>query len=99
MYDRRELYSLKILNIDSTMLEVVNVHWLIWIILIYKCKPYQPMNEQKTLEKGCYHIYANIHFCHDWTFANTHQTFLFNVAHLQMQPLKRKLLQKGNAGM
>ena len=35
------------MNIDSTMLEVVNVHWLIWIILIYKCKLYQPMNEQK----------------------------------------------------
>ena len=37
----------KSLNIDSTMLEVVNAHWLIWIILIYKCKLYQPMNEQK----------------------------------------------------
>ena len=37
----------KSLNIDSTMLEVVNVHWLIWIILIYKCKLYQPMNDQK----------------------------------------------------
>ena len=23
------------------------VHWLIWIILIYECKLYQPMNEQK----------------------------------------------------
>ena len=26
---------IKSLDIDSTMLEVVNVHWLIWIILIY----------------------------------------------------------------
>ena len=55
----------------------------------------------KTLEKGCYHIefYANIHFYHDWTFAHTHQTFLFSVAHLQMQPLKRKLLQKSKVGL
>ena len=47
MHDRRALYLKKSLNIDSTMLEVVNVHRLIWIILIYKCKLYQPMNEQK----------------------------------------------------
>ena len=37
----------KSLNIASTMLEVVNVRWLIWINLIYKCKLHQPMNEQK----------------------------------------------------
>ena len=47
MYDIGHYTYKKSLNIDSTMLEVVNVHWLIWNILIYKCKHYQPMNEQK----------------------------------------------------
>ena len=45
MYDRRALHLQKSLNIDSTLLEV-NVNWLIWIILIHKCKLYQPMNKQ-----------------------------------------------------
>ena len=89
----------KSLNIDSTMLEVVNEHWLIWIILIYKCKLYQPMNEQKHWTRAVIIFMPTSIFCHDWTFAHTHQTFLFSVTHLQMQPLQRKLLQKSNAGM
>ena len=48
MYDRRKgIILIKSFDIGSTMLEVVNVHWLIWIILIYKCNFYLPMNEQK----------------------------------------------------
>ena len=45
-------HTYKKLNIDSTMLEVVNVHRLIWIILIYKCKHYEPLNEQKQWKRA-----------------------------------------------
>ena len=34
------------LDIDSSMLEVVNVHRVIWIIVIYKYKLHQQINEQ-----------------------------------------------------
>ena len=34
------------LAIDSSMLEVVNVHRVIWIIVIYKYKLHQQINEQ-----------------------------------------------------
>ena len=34
------------LDIDSSMLEVVNVHRVIWIIVIYKYELHQQINEQ-----------------------------------------------------
>ena len=45
MTKRHNVYK-NSLDIDSSMLEVVNVHRVIWIIVIYKYKLYQQINEQ-----------------------------------------------------
>ena len=49
------------LDIDSSMLEVVNVHQVIWIIVIYKYKLHQQI-KAISWQKGCYHIFANSYF-------------------------------------
>ena len=65
----------KDLDIDSTMLEVVNVRRVIWIILIYKYKLYQQINEPNH-GKGVVIIYLPTSiFGLDWLFAHTHRNF------------------------
>ena len=50
------------LDIDSTMLEVVNVHRVIWIILIFKYKLYQQINEPNHAKRLLSYIYQQPFF-------------------------------------
>ena len=50
------------LDIDSSMLEVVNVHRIRWIIVIYKYKLHQQINEQYHGKRVVIIYIANSHF-------------------------------------
>ena len=63
------------LDIDSAMLEVVNVHRVIWIILIYKYKLYQKINEPNHGKRVVIIYLPTAIFCLDRTFAHTHRNF------------------------
>ena len=85
------------LDIDSSMLEVVNVHRVIWIIVIYKYKLHQQINEQYH-GKWVVIIYLPTDIL-SWLDICPYSQELFSTVHSQMQLLKRKFKQRSTPGM